>query len=84
MSIPLKCPTCRKRIRQHAIILHSGVIQCDRGTCDTMLYVVPISRLRLVFAVSLSSREAHELRDRQLGLLAVLDCLGARYPEAAA
>ncbi len=65
-----------------AIITHGGAVRCGRG-CKGLLYVVPAFQHGIAFIAEISSNEAHEIRAKGMSLLATLDYLGARFPEAA-
>lgn len=81
MPLPVHCPGCERRIREHTILMHGGAVRCER--CDRLLYAIFAPSLSLAFAAEVSLAEVTHMRDQHMTLHAVLDYLGASFPTAA-
>lgn len=76
-ALPMKCPHCGTRVRQHAVVLHGGVLICERKTCKRMLYVLLASHSQMAYIAEIHPNEVTELAARGATPLEVFTYLGA-------
>lgn len=80
MPLPIRCPGCSRRIREHAILTHGGAVRCQH--CDRLLYVVLAPHLALAFAAEVTLAEVTHMRASHMTPAAVIAYLGASFPSA--
>lgn len=81
MPLPVRCPGCDRRIREHVILTHGGAVRCQ--TCDRLLYAMVAPNLGMVFAAEVTVEEVSRMRADRMTLVSVLAFLGASFPDAA-
>lgn len=82
ISMPVRCPACSSRLREHAILTHGGAVRCEK--CSRLLFAVTAAHVGMVFAAEVTAAEIRHMRDHRMTLPAVLDYLGANFPRIAA
>jgi hypothetical protein len=73
-TLPLKCPHCLRRLKQHTVVLHGGVLACEG--CRRQQYIVLLGQVGLAYTVDISRQEVVELFARGASPREVLEALG--------
>lgn len=78
VPLPVSCPRCGRKIREHAILLRDGAVRCDRG-CMVLLYILPNPTLGVAYIAEVTPDEAVQLRALGLNVEKTLEYLGAAF-----
>jgi hypothetical protein len=73
-TLPLKCPHCARRLKQHTVVLHGGVLTCEG--CRRMQFVVLIGPVHLAYMADITRHEVVELFARGATAREVFETLG--------
>lgn len=73
-TLPMHCPHCARRLKQSSVVLHGGVLRCER--CERLQYVILVGQVQLAYLVDIEPHEVIELSARGAAPHEVLQFLG--------
>ncbi len=73
-TLPLRCPHCARRLKQHTVALHGGVLTCEG--CRRMQYVIVIGQVQLAYMADITRQEVVDLFARGASPHEVFQALG--------